>query len=243
MARDGITKQLVQQAKTALLAQGKRPTIDAVRIALGNTGSNTTISHHLKELEEKPKPMLERLSEPLAQLVTGLTEQLRAESEEQLIRAQAQFSLEKSQLESELQMAHKRWDEQLHNLDKVETRLHDAQQQRQEDVARLSQQTVELSQAQQRIEELTRLLQEQNIQIAVLNNELRHAAETLEQFRQAQQETHGTLLQQHVQQVAYLSEESRRNSEQLSFMQKELMELHRENARLLQQLSSTETNQ
>ncbi|MNL87270.1 hypothetical protein D3C87_2163480 [compost metagenome] len=50
-------------------------------------------------------------------------------------------------------------------------------------------------------------------------------------------------MQQHAQQVASLSEESRRNSEQLSFMQKELMELHCENARLQQKLSSVQINQ
>ncbi|OOG14338.1 DNA-binding protein [Pseudomonas sp. C9] len=66
MAREGINKQLVQQAKTTLLAQGKRPTIDAVRVALGNMEFKSTIYHYLKELEEKPKATLERLTEPLA---------------------------------------------------------------------------------------------------------------------------------------------------------------------------------
>lgn len=65
-----------------------------------------------------------------------------------------------------------------------------------------------------------------------------YARETLEQFRQARQEIYDTLLQQHAQQVAHLSAELRRNADELSIMQKELMELHRENARLLQQFST-----
>lgn len=238
MAREGINKQLVQQAKTALLAQGKRPTIDAVRIALGNTGSKTTISHYLKELEEKPKPTLERLSEPLAKLVLGLSEQLQAESAEQLTRVQAQLSLDKTKLESQLQRTQERLEEQQHHMENLEAHLLNEQQQRQEATARVIQQSSDLALAQQRIEELTRQLQEQHTQIAILNNELQHADETFEQLRQARQEVHDTLVRQHARQVTQLFEEQQHNFEKLSLMQKELIELHRENARLLQQLST-----
>jgi len=238
MAREGINKQLVQQAKTALLAQGKRPTIEAVRIALGNTGSKTTISHYLKELEEKPKPTLERLSEPLAKLVFGLSEQLQAESEEQSIKAQAQFSLEKAQLESQLHRTQKQLEEQQDHKENLEARLLNEQQQRQEATAKVTKQTSDLVLAQQRIEELTRQLQEQHTQIAILNNERQHADEIFKQFRQVLQEEHDTLLRQHAQQVTQLSEELHHNFEKLSITQKELIELHRENARLLQQLST-----
>lgn len=238
MAREGITKQMVQQAKTALLAQGKRPTIDAVRIALGNTGSYTTISHYLKELEEKPKAPIERLSDPLAQLVWSLSEQLQIEAEEQLTKAQAQFSLENSQLRAQLQSAQMRIVKQQHDLTELQTRLQFGQQQRREDMARLTQQASKLSAAQQNVAELTNLLQEQHMQVLLLQNEQQHARETLEQFRQARQEIQDTLLQQHAQQLAHLSAELRLNPDQFSIMQKELMELYRENARLLQQLST-----
>ena len=51
MARGGINKAVVQKARTALLARGEHPSIDAVRIELGNTGSKTTI-HRLSALIE-----------------------------------------------------------------------------------------------------------------------------------------------------------------------------------------------
>jgi DNA-binding IclR family transcriptional regulator len=35
------------------MAQGQHPSIDAIRIALGNTGSKSTIHRYLKELEEE----------------------------------------------------------------------------------------------------------------------------------------------------------------------------------------------
>nr|WP_294973320.1 DNA-binding protein [uncultured Pseudomonas sp.] len=50
MANAGINRALVKQARDALLARGLRPTIDNVRIELGNTGSNSTIQRYLKEL-------------------------------------------------------------------------------------------------------------------------------------------------------------------------------------------------
>ena len=227
MAREGINKQLVQHAKTTLLAQGKRPTIDAVRIALGNTGSKTTISHYLKELEEKPKATLERLTEPLAHLVLGLSEQLQVEAEEQLTKAQAQFSLEKLQFESQLQRAQTLLSEQKQNMDALETRL--------------TQQAAELSLAQQSVQELTKLLQDQHTQVAILSNEQQHARETLEQFRLSRQEIHDALVQQHLQQVTHLTTELRNHTDMLMSTQKDLVELHRENARLLQKLNSRPT--
>ena len=38
MARRGLYKSDVQRARDALRAQGKHPSVDAVRVALGNTG-------------------------------------------------------------------------------------------------------------------------------------------------------------------------------------------------------------
>ena len=53
MARGGINKALVTRAHQAVLARGENPSIDAIRIELGNTGSKSTIHRYLKELEEE----------------------------------------------------------------------------------------------------------------------------------------------------------------------------------------------
>ncbi|MFJ7316003.1 DNA-binding protein [Pseudomonas sp. NPDC098747] len=225
MAHEGINKQLVQHAKTTLLAQGKRPTIDAVRIALGNTGSKTTISRYLKELEEKPRAALERLSEPLSQLVLVLSERLQVEAEEQLAKAQAQFSLEKIQLQENLQSVETLIVEKQRDLEKLKTRL--------------SQQTSELSLAQESIQELTSLLQEQYTKITTLNNEKQHACNTFEEFRQAREQTYNTVLQQHAQQIAHFTEEQRYHTDLLKSAQRDLVEFHHENARLLRKLQRT----
>lgn len=67
MARGGISKEAVEQARNALLARRESVSIDAIRIELGNTGSKTTIHRYLKELEE---------AEDNTQLTTSLSEEL-----------------------------------------------------------------------------------------------------------------------------------------------------------------------
>lgn len=61
MARSGIRYEEVQEAAETLLGRGLNPTIQRVRELLG-TGSNTTISEHLKhwqqQLAESPKAVL-----------------------------------------------------------------------------------------------------------------------------------------------------------------------------------------
>ena len=51
MARASIYKSEVVRARDKLLAMGRYPSIDAVRIELGNTGSKGTIHRYLKEIE------------------------------------------------------------------------------------------------------------------------------------------------------------------------------------------------
>lgn len=86
MARGGITKKAVEQARNALLARGESISIDAVRIELGNTGSKTTIHRYLKELEtEDDKTALsESLSDELIALVNQLSGRLKAEAHQTL---------------------------------------------------------------------------------------------------------------------------------------------------------------
>ncbi|MPQ55994.1 DNA-binding protein [Duganella sp. FT27W] len=105
MARTGLSKEEVAQARAGLLAQGQYPSVDAVRVALGNTGSKTTIHKYLKELDEEQggsTPVGVRqstISDVLHDLVERLAARLRQESEDQLDLARAELA------EKELQLA------------------------------------------------------------------------------------------------------------------------------------------
>src|SRR5690349_19242769 len=83
MARSGLYKSEVKKARDALVAQSKHPSVDAVRIALGNTGSKTTIHKYLKELEAEDGGAEGRktsISEALQDLVERLAAQLQDEA-------------------------------------------------------------------------------------------------------------------------------------------------------------------
>src|SRR5262245_40900242 len=94
MARSGLERGDVQRARDALRAQGQYPSVDAVRIALGNTGSKTTIHRHLKELEEEEAQGLGAkilVSEALQDLTGRLAGRLREEAEAVVAQAREQF--------------------------------------------------------------------------------------------------------------------------------------------------------
>ncbi len=96
MARTGLDKEEVRKARNALLAQGRHPSLDAVRIELGNTGSKTTIHKYLKEIETEEgltaKPS--SLSDALQTLVASLAERLRHEADVVVAEARQEFTEE-----------------------------------------------------------------------------------------------------------------------------------------------------
>src|SRR5450830_430946 len=86
MARTGLYKSEVKKARDTLIGQGKHPSVDAVRVELGNTGSKTTIHKYLKELEEDDGGQSTKvpLSDALQDLVARLAAQLQEEAEAQI---------------------------------------------------------------------------------------------------------------------------------------------------------------
>lgn len=97
MATGGVSKTEVQRARRALLAKGVNPSIDAVRVALGNTGSKSTIHRFLKELEAEEGPTGDKVStsDALQDLVTRLAQQLHQEAEVRVEEIRAQGASER----------------------------------------------------------------------------------------------------------------------------------------------------
>ncbi|HHX4895085.1 TPA: DNA-binding protein, partial [Acinetobacter baumannii] len=83
MSRLGLTKSKVKQARDILISQNRYPSVDAVRIELGNTGSKSTIYKYLKELEEDKEQGIGQnlsISETIQNLTIRLAEQLHIEA-------------------------------------------------------------------------------------------------------------------------------------------------------------------
>ena len=93
MARTGLYKTEVKKARDALLAKSKHPSVDAVRIELGNTGSKTTIHKYLKELEEEDGGARGRkasISEVLQDLVSRLASRMHEEADARMEELRSQ---------------------------------------------------------------------------------------------------------------------------------------------------------
>ncbi|GGX80354.1 hypothetical protein GJV26_23410 [Massilia dura] len=87
MARNGLTKQQVRAIRDELLAAGSYPSADAVRRALGDTGSKSTIHRYLKELAgEEAGGAIRRADteRSLQAIVAQLADTLHADAERRL---------------------------------------------------------------------------------------------------------------------------------------------------------------
>ena len=105
MARAGLTRSAVKRAGDALVAQGQNPSIDAIRIALGNTGSKTTIHRYLKELEEEEGTSLTRtasLSDAIQDLVARLAARLHEEAQALVDQQASASATQRQQVQTEM---------------------------------------------------------------------------------------------------------------------------------------------
>ena len=236
MARGGVNKVNVQKARQALLARGEHPSIDAVRVELGNTGSKTTIHRYLKELEDSAQPLRtaqEGLSEELGELVSRLAQRLKEEGQEQIDHAQARFAAQQQQLHAQLvecqatlQALEQQCAIQQGALHSESAQLLTSQASLQAELtrnARLSQACADL--------EVRLVAKEEHVQS--LEEKHRHAREALEHYRGASQLQREQEQRRHEGQVQQLQLEMRQLQQTQIIKQDELTQLNRDNERLL----------
>ena len=106
MARSGVTYLDVANAAQQLVAAGKNPTIENVRITLG-TGSNSTLGAHLKTWKSKQESTQqiatkENIPEALISALKGVWERVMNQCEETIQTIQQETGQKLSQLKQEL---------------------------------------------------------------------------------------------------------------------------------------------
>ena len=109
MARTGLTKSEVRACRDQLLAEGRYPSVDALRQALGNTGSKSTIHRLLKELAEEdagagmdPGLKREHTARSLHDIVEQLADRLHGDARQRIRRLEAAHAQALRDKESEL---------------------------------------------------------------------------------------------------------------------------------------------
>lgn len=237
MGRAGIYKSEVIRARERLLAQGRNPSIDAIRVELGNTGSRTTISRYLREIleeeaENSPAPEKPDTSDAILALVRSLAAQLEADARSQLEAARAEFLQAKEQLLAELESSRA---EALRLEGELRT-SHTAHTQQEARIQALETQAQHAAQTLREQEQQAEALHEQlaagQRHIQSLEEKHAHARQALEHFRQAAREQREQEARQHEQQVQYLQGEIRSLREQAGLQQEEQLRLREDNTRL-----------
>lgn len=240
MARSGIYKSEVVRARDNLIAQGRNPSIDAVRIELGNTGSKVTIHRYLKEIEEeeglKTKGRGVALSEALQSLTQKLAEQLQVEADQQVLLLKSNHAKELQASEDALKAAQA-------EIQTLKQRLSESQQEaaaekgRYEDLhAAFIGETQARNKAEQRATDLQLQLESEVGNRAATEEKYADSRRALEHFRESSREQREQEARQRDNQVQFLQHEIHGLKESLTQAQLKSAEAFQELARLTTEL-------
>src|SRR5471032_2134588 len=236
MARGGVNKAVVQAARLAILARGENPSIDAVRIEMGNTGSKTTIHRYLKELDDSESRLTiteAPIDDELGELVARLALRLKEKAQEPIDLALAQFEQHKAALLAQvetLEAAHaelkQQFDIQASALAEESAALQTANTSLQTEQTR----NAGLSQA---CSDYELRITDKDEQIRSLEEKHLHAREALEHYRTAIKEQREQEQRRHEGQLQQVQAELRQAQQSAMVRQDEITQLHRDNERLL----------
>ena len=237
MARSGLYKSDIQKARDRLLAQGKHPSVDAMRVELGNTGSKSTIHRYLKELEEEEEQGLGAkvaVSDALQDLIGRLAGRLHEEAEAVVTQAQQRFEVqlqERTQALEQQQQEGTALSTQLQRTDaalQAERADHTATRQA------LAEATLLIGQLEERAAGLVTRLAENEAHARSLEEKHQHAREALEHYRTSVKEQREQEQRRHEHQVQELQVSLRQANETLTSKNHELLQLNRDNGQWLE---------
>ncbi|NUU37310.1 DNA-binding protein [Pseudomonas sp. C2B4] len=237
MARGGVNKAVVQAARLAILARGENPSIDAIRIEMGNTGSKTTIHRYLKELGENPQAAQAAPAEPiddeLLALVARLAQRLKEQGQAPIDQAREQFESQRKGLETQLEEAREA-NTELHQQYEIQSlALTQESEALQETRALLQSEQTRNAGLNQALADFELRLQDKDEQIRSLEEKHLHARDALEHYRNAVKEQREQEHSRHESQVQQLQMELRQAQQSALVRQDEITQLHRDNERLL----------
>ncbi len=240
MARSGLYKSDVQKARDALLAQGKHPSLDAVRIELGNTGSKSTIHKYLKELEAEDGGADSRkasVSEAVQDLAERLAAQLHAEASVQVDEMAAK-AVEQARVHGEhLVKVEAECDRLSKQLQHAETAYEQESSAHQASKAALQREAVARAAMDEQAAGLRERLTENEAHRQSLEQKHEHARQALEHYRESIKEQREQDQRRHEQQIQQLQAEMRQLQQTVIVKQDEVTRLNQEGALLVVELS------
>jgi hypothetical protein len=240
MARSGLYLSDVRAARDALRAQGKHPSLDAVRIALGNTGSKTTIHKMLRQLDEEEGSATPNISEALQSLVSQLAGQLQAEADATLEQGQARLAELETKQNSLLAASRAEAEAAAAAMRALQLELDQERQAHLRTAASLQTEAIARHTAEQQVRDLQERLAENEQHRVSLEDKHRHAREALEHYRQSAQEQREREARRHETQVQQLRAELHEAQQTALGKQEEASRLNLDAARLVAELASAQ---
>lgn len=233
MARSGINKALVQQARDRLIARGTHPSIEMVRSELGNTGSKTTILRFLRELDlEEPKPPYIQLDQELQIFISSLAQRLAADAQEAVAADRARLDREQETYRRKRQVDEAR----LSELQNIYERTDKERREGQERERALSERLQQLEGERQRFHAAEQhqllLLEERALQIASLEQKHREARDSLSHYREQQLQQRNGEVARYEETIRTLQHDLRALQGQSLAKQEQVSDLYRELERL-----------
>lgn len=236
MARGGINLVLVRNAREALVARGQNPSIDAIRIELGNTGSKTTIQRYLKEIETRdPRPSASssRLSDELTELVGKMLERLLEEGSEALAHERSSFDLERKAMKQEVGTLQSQLDQAEDEIATLQSALQTQDEELKTTHSSLQTELTRNARLSQSCTDLEVRVGEKDAQIQSLEQKHAHAREALEHYRASVKEQRDQDLNRHESQVYQMQQELTVLQQTLMIKQEEISRLIRDNERFI----------
>lgn len=242
MARGGINKALVKMAIQRLKAKGEHPSIDAIRVELGNTGSKTTISRYVTELNDEDDVRLgnaDALGSTITEIIADLANQLQSEAQVTVAHAAGAYEAEVKRLKGLL-------DEREHQLtqsQRLSTNLEQSLAQSQEALAISkasgSELLVKIERQAQQLTGQDALIHQKDAHIQSLEEKHQHARESLEHYRESVKEQREQEQRRHEHQVQQLQSEIRQLGQTISVKQADITQLTKDSARLAAELTES----
>ncbi|MFZ6682001.1 DNA-binding protein [Undibacterium sp. Tian12W] len=243
MGRTGVHKTDVEKARNSIIAQGRHPSVDAVRIALGNTGSKTTISKYLRELEAESGGPVDRktsISAALQNLVAQLAAQLEIEASSRIADISMESGEKDRQHSAEIEEVTAKHTQVKEKLDLTIAAIKQEIESHEQTNEALQKETMAHHTLAQQVIDLKERLAENDVHRQSLEEKHQHSRDALEHYRTSVKEQRDQDIRSHEQQVQQLQAELRQLQQTLVTKQNEITRLNQDGARWVAEISQAQ---
>lgn len=207
-----LTKLQVKQARDNILNRMQYPSVDAIRIELGNTGSKTTIHKYLKELEIEEGDFQSSaitISEKLQNFVAQLAGQLHLEADERVNALNVSFEKKQNELAADYELLKNSNDQTNIELVQAMAEIKSLRLQLENTAQELQQEHMSRQKHEQHAQGLIQQLKQSEQHRQDLLAKFNHAQQSLDHYRDSVKEQRQQELRRHDSAIQYLQNEIR----------------------------------